>query len=54
MEGSYGYGTSPIERSFLAGETEAEFSFRTTNWNTRSVSHHGFEEAAVMAGLERE
>jgi hypothetical protein len=34
------------ERSFLAGETERNFVFEITNWNTRNFIHHGFGDAS--------
>jgi hypothetical protein len=37
-------GQPGSERSFLAGETERVFA--VTNWNFRSIFHHGFGNAS--------
>ncbi len=41
------------ERSFLAGETESVFEI--TDWSTRNVDHHGFEDTfrKSRSGLKR-
>jgi hypothetical protein len=39
------------ERSFLAGETETEFRFRTTNWNALNVIHHRFKDASQVESI---